>query len=364
MSSLARKHNAINLSQGFPNFDPPLVLRELVFEHLQSGHNQYAPMPGLPELRAVLAKKHFLQSGKQLNPDSEITVTAGATQALYTAITALVQAGDEVILLEPAYDSYRPSVELSGGKVVAYHLQQPDYSINWQDFAQLITDKTRLIILNTPHNPTATIWTQADWEQLEKLVENTNIFILSDEVYEQLVFDGKKHLSLLDFPKLYERGMATFSFGKTFHSTGWKIGYCLGADFLMKEFRKIHQFNVFSVNSPIQYALATFLKNPDNYLYLADFYQQKRDFFLEAIKGSALEPLNCSGTYFQLFDYSKVKPNMKDTDFANWLTTEIGVAAIPISSFYTNPEYERVIRLCFAKTEDVLEQAAKRLVKL
>lgn len=364
MSSLARVHNAINLSQGFPNFDPPLELRELVFEHMQSGHNQYAPMPGLPALRAVLAQKHFLQSKKKVNPDTEITITAGATQALYTAITAIVQAGDEVILLEPAYDSYRPSVELSGGKVIAYNLQQPDYSINWQDFAQLITDKTRLIILNTPHNPTGTIWNRSDWEQLEKLVEGTNIFILSDEVYEQLVYDNKKHLSLLDFPKLYERGIATFSFGKTFHSTGWKMGYCLGPEYLMAEFRKIHQFNVFSVNSPVQYALATFLENPDNYQYLASFYQKKRDFFLETIKGSSLKPLACSGTYFQLFDYSNIKPNMKDTGFANWLTTKIGVAAIPVSAFCSKPDNERVIRLCFAKTEDVLEQAAERLLQL
>lgn len=364
MSSLARVHNAINLSQGFPNFDPPLELRELVFEHMQSGHNQYAPMPGLPVLRTVLAQKHFLQSGKKINPDTEITVTAGATQALYTAITAIVQAGDEVILIEPAYDSYRPSVELSGGKAIAYSLQQPDYSINWQDFAQLITDKTRLIILNTPHNPTGTIWNRSDWEQLEKLVEGTNIFILSDEVYEQLVYDNKKHLSLLDFPKLYERGIATFSFGKTFHSTGWKMGYCLSPEYLMTEFRKIHQFNVFSVNSPVQYALATFLKNPDNYQGLASFYQKKRDFFLETMKGSSLKPLACSGTYFQLFDYSNIKPNMKDTDFANWLTTEIGVAAIPVSAFCSKTGNERVIRLCFAKTEDVLEQAAERLLQL
>ena len=364
MSSLAGAHNAINLSQGFPNFDPPLELRELVFEHMQSGHNQYAPMPGLPALRTVLAQKHFLQSGKKIDPNTDITITAGATQALYTAITAIVQKGDEVILLEPAYDSYRPSVELSGGKVIAYNLQHADYSINWQDFAQLITDKTRLIILNTPHNPTGTIWNRSDWEQLEKVVDGTNIFILSDEVYEQLVYDNKKHLGLLDFPKLYERGMATFSFGKTFHSTGWKMGYCLGPEYLMNEFRKIHQFNVFSVNSPVQYALATFLENPTNYQYLADFYQQKRDFFLTTMKGSSLKPLACSGTYFQLFDYSHIKPNMKDTDFANWLTTEIGVAAIPVSAFCTNPGNEKVIRLCFAKTEDVLEQAAERLLQL
>ncbi len=364
MSSLAREHNAINLSQGFPNFDPPLALRELVFEHIQSGHNQYAPMPGLPQLRTAIAQKHFLQSGMKLKSESKITITAGATQAIYTAITTMVQAGDEVILFEPAYDSYRPCVELSGGKVVTYQLNAPDYSVNWDNFANIITDKTRLIILNTPHNPTGTIWSYNDWKALEKLVEHKDIFILSDEVYEQLVYDGQKHISLLDFPKLFQKGMATFSFGKTFHSTGWKMGYCLGPTDLMNEFRKIHQFNVFSVNTPIQYALATYLKNPDNYQHLHRFYQQKRDYFLEAIKGSSLKPLSCDGTYFQLFDYSAIKPDMLDTEFANWLTTDIGVAAIPVSAFYSKKNEAKVIRLCFAKTEEVLEKAVERLKNL
>lgn len=364
MSTLAREHEAINLSQGFPNFDPPLALRELVFEHMQAGHNQYAPMPGLPQLREVLVKKHFLQSDLELNPQTEVTVTAGATQALYTAITTIVQTGDEVILLEPAYDSYRPSVELSGGKVVAYQLEAPSYSVDWEEFSKLITDKTKLIILNTPHNPTGTIWSRTDWEQLQKIVEGTNIFILSDEVYEQLVYDGEQHLGLLNFPDLFKRGMATFSFGKTFHSTGWKMGYCLGPVNLMKEFRKIHQFNVFSVNTPVQYALASYLDNPDHYEYLHSFYQQKRDYFLEAIKGSSLRPLSCAGTYFQLFDYSDIQSNMSDVDFAHWLTKKIGVATIPVSAFHSIPQKNNIIRVCFAKTEELLEQAAQRLVKL
>jgi len=364
MSALANEHQAINLSQGFPNFDPPQALRDLVYKHMQSGHNQYAPMPGLPLLRQALSQKHYLQSGYAPDVDTEITITAGATQALYTAITAMVQPGDEAIILEPAYDSYRPAIELSGGKVIAYQLEGPDYRVHWDDFAQLITAKTRLIILNTPHNPTGSIWRQSDWQALERLVANTPIFILSDEVYEQLVYDGEKHWSLLDFPALFERGMATFSFGKTFHNTGWKMGYCVGTTAWMQEFRKIHQFNVFSVNTPAQYALAEYVQDADNYQHLHAFYQQKRDHLLSAIAGASLRPLNCEGTYFQLFDYSAIQPNMEDTEFCRWLTTDIGVAAIPVSAFRSVTTEERMIRLCFAKTEDVLDAAVGRLKHL
>ena len=316
MSALAKEHRAINLSQGFPNYDPPAELRQLVNSHLESGHNQYAPMPGLPELRKVIAAKHERSSGNSINPETEITITSGATQAIFCAITTVVRPGDEVILIEPAYDSYRPVVELSGGKVVAYQLTYPDYQIDWEAFAKRLTDRTRLIILNTPHNPTGTIWQKKDWEQLEQLVAGTDIFVLSDEVYEQLVYDGQRHYSLLDFPALFKRGFATYSFGKTFHSTGWKVGYCLAPDHLMKEFRKIHQFNVFSVNTPVQYALADYLKTPDTYGNLSSFYQQKRDFLLQRLEGLPLQPLPCAGTYFQLFDYRQIS-NAPDLEFAS-----------------------------------------------
>ncbi|WP_020536973.1 methionine aminotransferase [Lewinella cohaerens] len=360
MSALAREHKAINLSQGFPNYDPPAELRRLVNSHLESGHNQYAPMPGLPELRKVITDKHKRSSGNDINPETEITITSGATQAIFCAITTVVRPGDEVILIEPAYDSYRPVVELSGGKVVAYQLTYPDYQIDWEAFAKLLTDRTRLIILNTPHNPTGTIWQKKDWEQLEQLVAGTDIFVLSDEVYEQLVYDGQRHYSLLDFPALFERGFATYSFGKTFHSTGWKVGYCLAPDYLMKEFRKIHQFNVFSVNTPVQYALADYLKDPDTYGNLSSFYQQKRDFLLQRLEGLPLQPLPCAGTYFQLFDYRQIS-DAPDLEFASWLTTEIGVAVIPVSAFRSVESDERVVRICFAKTEEVLSAAAEVL---
>lgn len=357
MSALAREHQAINLSQGFPNYDPPAALRRLVSSHLESGHNQYAPMPGLPELRKVIATKHERSSGKEIDFENEITITSGATQAIYCAITTVVRPGDEVILVEPAYDSYRPVVELSGGKVVAYQLAYPDYQIDWEAFAKLLTDRTRLIVLNTPHNPTGTIWQKNDWEQLVQLLSGTDIFVLSDEVYEQLVYDGQRHYSLLDFPALYERGFATYSFGKTFHSTGWKVGYCLAPDYLMKEFRKIHQFNVFSVNTPVQYALADYLEDPATYGELSSFYQQKRDFLLQKLEGLPLRPLPCAGTYFQLFDYQQIS-NAPDLEFARWLTTEIGVAVIPVSAFRSVDSEERVVRICFAKTEEVLTAAA------
>lgn len=360
MSALAREHQAINLSQGFPNYDPPKELRALVSHHMENGHNQYAPMPGLPKLREVLAQKHEQSSGLRVDPATEITITSGATEALYVAITTVVNAGDEVILLEPAYDSYRPTVELCGGTVVPYQLMAPDYRVNWDHFAQLISDRTRLIIINNPHNPTGTIWTKADWEQLQELVADKNIFVLSDEVYEQLVFDGQRHYSLLDFPKLLERGFATFSFGKTFHSTGWKVGYCIAPAYLTAEFRKIHQFTVFAVNTPVQFALADYLQDPLTYQGLSAFYQAKRDFLIAQLRDTALRPMPCAGTYFQLVDYSTVSNN-SDIDFARWLTAEIGVAVIPVSAFRSQPSDERVVRICFAKTEEVLAAAGEVL---
>lgn len=363
MSALAQQHQAINLSQGFPNFESDPALIDAVNRAMRDGFNQYAPMPGLPALREQLAIKMESSYGITVNPDQEITITAGATQALFTAIGAFVHPGDEVILFEPAYDSYRPAVEAFGGVVRSLRLEAPDYRINWDALPAMINSRTRMLLINTPHNPTGQILQASDLQQLEKLLADTNILILSDEVYEHLVFDGQTHESVLRYPLLRARSLATYSFGKTFHNTGWKLGYCVAPPALSAEFRKLHQFNVFSVNTPMQHALAEYLKTPGHYLQLASFYQQKRDFFLEAMRGSSLRPLPCAGTYFQLFDYSAVR-QVPDMEFAQWLTAEHGVASIPVSAFYEGGHPGHVIRLCFAKTEETLSNAAKRLQAL
>jgi methionine aminotransferase len=363
MSALANQHGAINLSQGFPNFDCPEELKDLVNKYLREGKNQYVPMAGLPALRERLAQKIQSMYGYTVNPDTEITVTAGATQALFTAIMAFVQAGEEVIVIEPAYDSYVPGIELAGGIPVPYNLSAPDYQIDWDKMKALITPKTRMIIINTPHNPVGKTLKREDILALQALTEGTEILVLSDEVYEHLIYDGAEHQSVLRFPDLMKRSMAVYSFGKTFHSTGWKIGYIVGPDHLMGEFRKVHQFNVFCVNSFIQFALADYLEDPATYLGLPNFYQQKRDFFQQTMAGSSLKPFRSEGTYFQLFDYSAIS-NEPDTEFAKRMTTEFGVAAIPVSVFYSNKQDDGVIRLCFAKTEEVLEQAGELLRKI
>ena len=362
MSGLAVEHNAINLSQGFPNFECSLRLQGLIYEYMQRGFNQYAPMAGVPVLRMRLSEKINNLYTANIQPD-DITLTAGGTQALFTAITAFVHIGDEVILIEPAYDSYRPAIELSGGIPVIYELQSPDYQIDWLIFAKLITPKTRMIMFNTPHNPTGKTWSENDIKELAKLVKNTDILILSDEVYEHLIYDNVEHQSVLRYPELWERSMAVYSFGKTFHATGWKMGYVVAPPHLTSEFRKIHQFNVFSVNTPIQYAIAEFLENPNEYLSLPDFYQQKRDFLIEKMKNSRFKPLYCEGTYFQLFDYSAISDE-KDTDFAKRLTIEHSVATIPVSAFYSSRRDDKVIRICFAKTDETLINAAKLLEKV
>ena len=363
MSALANEHGAINLSQGFPDFPSSPRLHDLVCAFMKKGYNQYAPMAGLPALRDQLARKAERMYGRAVDPATEITVTAGATQALFTAIAAFVHAGDEVILIEPAYDSYRPSVEVVRGIPVVYELSAPDYRIDWVAFAGLITPRTRMIIINTPHNPTGMTLSAGDLQQLDALTRGTDILVLSDEVYEHLIYDDRQHQSVLRFPSLWERSLACYSFGKTFHTTGWKMGYVLAPAALTAEFRKVHQFNVFCVNTPIQYALAEFLKNPDEYRSLPDFYQGKRDFFLETMEGSRLQPLHCEGTYFHLFDYRSISDE-PDTAFARRMTTEHGVAAIPVSVFYSNGRDDRVIRLCFAKREETLERAGERLRKL
>ena len=363
MSALANEHNAINLSQGFPNFPSSQRLNDLVYDYMTKGYNQYAPMPGVQKLRETLVNKMNTAYGIPLNAKTDITITAGATQALFTAITAFIRHGDEVILLEPAYDSYRPSVEVNGGIPVIYDLKAPDYSVNWDELSQLITEKTRMIIINTPHNPTGTTLKAEDMRALERLTDGTDILVLSDEVYEHLIYDGQEHQSVLRFPKLFERSLVCYSFGKTFHTTGWKVGYCVAPAHLTAEFRKVHQFNVFTVNTPVQHGLADFLQDPNEYLGLSAFFQQKRDFFIKTIEGSRLRPLRSEGTYFYLFDYSQIS-NEPDTEFAKRMTTEYGVAAIPVSVFYSNGLDEKIIRLCFAKTEETLEKAGELLKKL
>ena len=362
MSELAAQHGAINLSQGFPNFQPDERLQRLVFDHIRAGANQYAPMPGLMKLRERIAEKMERLYGRPLRPDTEITVTAGGTQAIFCAIAAFVHPGDEVILIEPCYDSYRPSVETVGGKAVIYTLEAPDYRIRWEAVGQLITPRTRMICINTPNNPTGTILREADMRALAALLKNTDVLVLSDEVYEHLIYDGEQHASALRYPDLYERALCVYSFGKTYHNTGWKTGYCIAPPELTRDFRKVHQFNVFSSVHPIQAAFADFMADESHYLGLPDFYAHKRDLFQGVMASSRFAPLPCAGTYFQLYDYARISDE-PDLDFCKRLTREFGVAAIPVSAFYSDGRDDKVIRFCFAKTADLLEQAGAKLCK-
>ena len=363
MSELAAQHGAINLSQGFPNFQPDERLQQLVFDHIRAGANQYAPMPGLMKLRERIAEKMERLYGRSLRPDAEITVTAGGTQAIFCAIAAFVHPGDEVILIEPCYDSYRPSVETVGGKAVIYTLEAPDYRIHWEAVGRLITPRTRMICINTPNNPTGTILREADMRALAALLKNTNVLVLSDEVYEHLIYDGERHASALRYPDLYERTLCIYSFGKTYHNTGWKTGYCIAPPELTREFRKVHQFNVFSSVHPIQAAFADFMADESHYLELPDFYARKRDLFQGLMAPTRFVPLPCAGTYFQLYDYARISDE-PDQDFCKRLTREFGVAAIPVSAFYSDGRDDKVIRFCFAKTADLLEQAGAKLSKV
>jgi methionine aminotransferase len=360
MSALAQEHGAINLAQGFPDFPSSQRLNELVAHYMRQGYNQYAPMAGVPILRQRIAEKIDGLYGVKIDPDKEITITCGATEGIFTAIGALVSPGDEVIIFEPAYDSYRPSIELFGGVTKSFELSAPDYTIDWDRLRRLISMKTRMIIINTPQNPIGKILKPADMQALEKLVSSSDIIILSDEVYEHMVYDGHEHQSILRYPGLRERALAVYSFGKTFHNTGWRIGYCVAPPALTAEFRKVHQFNVFSINTPMQYALADFLEDPHEYLGLGTFFTHKRDFFLDAIEGSLFRPLLSEGSYFQLCDYSQISTE-PDVDFCRRLTMEYGVAAIPVSVFYHSKRDEKIIRFCFAKKEETLERAAKLL---
>ena len=363
MSALATQHDAINLGQGFPNFDTPQELKDKVAYYLQNAKNQYCPMAGLPALRQVLSEKVASLYDLTVSPDTEVTILAGATQGLFTAIAAFVHEGDEVIIIEPAYDSYKPSIELMKAIAVPYSLSAPDFKVNWEELGELITDKTRMIIINTPHNPIGKTLKKEDMVELDRLTEGTNIMVLSDEVYEHLIYDGQEHQSVLRFPNLFKRSMAVYSFGKTFHSTGWKIGYCVAPDYIMDEFRKVHQWNVFCVNSFEQYALADYLQDSSSYSYLPDFYQNKRDLLAEAMEGSRFKALDSEGTFFQLFEYDQISDEA-DTAFVKRMTIEHGVAAIPVSVFYSDRRQVGVIRLCFAKTDDIIYEAGKLLKQI
>jgi len=360
MTRMALKYNAINLSQGFPDFNCSEELLALAAKYQYKGFNQYAPMEGVPELREKLSQKIKKIYNKFYDPESEITITSGATQAIFTAITATVQNGDEVILLEPVYDSYAPSVIVNGGKPVFVPLKKSDYRVDWERVKHNITDKTKLLIINSPHNPTGSVINEADIKNLEEIAENNDIFLISDEVYEHIVFDEAVHLSLSSSEVLAQKSFVISSFGKTYHTTGWKTGYCAAPEILMDEFRKIHQFAVFAVNTPLQYAYAEFLNNEDHYLKLKDFYQKKRNLVTNLLSDSKFRFRPAGGTYFQLLDYSDIS-GIPDMKFAEYITKEHKVAVIPLSPFYSNQYNEKTIRICFAKKDEVLIEAIDRL---
>lgn len=366
MSRLAAETGALNLSQGFPDFDGPRALLEAVGRHVMAGHNQYAPMTGLAALREQVALKIQRLYGRGVDPEQEITITPGATQGIFCAIQAVVRAGDEVIVFDPCYDSYEPAVQLAGGQCVHLPLTVPDFGIDWARLKTAITARTRLIILNTPHNPSGAILSMADWDQLAALIRGQDIYLLSDEVYEHLVFDGQLHASVLRHPELYERAFIISSFGKTCHVTGWKTGYVVAPPPLSAELRKIHQYVSFAGVTPLQWALAEFMEHhPEHVTELPAFYQAKRDLFCHELAGARFRFTPTAGTYFQIMDYSEIRPDLNDLDMADWLTRTHGVACIPISVFYQQPPADlRLVRFCFAKREETLRQAAERLCRV
>ena len=360
MTKLALDFNAVNLSQGFPDFPIDKGLIERVHYYMKKGFNQYAPMPGVPELRKAVSQMFKRNYDAVYDPEKEITITAGATQALYTAISAFIDEGDEAIIFEPAYDSYAPAVLANGGMVKFVSLKFPDFSINWDEVKRNVTSRTKLIILNTPHNPTGTVLKKRDFEILERFLRGRDIMLISDEVYEHLIFDDETHYSACLFPDLASRTMVIGSFGKTFHATGWKTGFVLAPENITAEFRKFHQFAVFASNTPIQHAIADFVKDPVNYESLGTFYQQKRDYFLKALEKSRFKAVPAKGTYFHLLDYSNISDE-PEYDFAKRLVTEFGIAAIPLSPFYHDEKNQQVLRFCFAKQESTLDKAAEIL---
>lgn len=360
---MALEHGAINLSQGFPDFEVSQVLIDLIYKYLKEGHNQYAPMPGTPALRKAIADVVQKTYQRPTDFETEVTITAGGTEALFSTIAALVQKDDEVIVFDPAYDSYNPSIRLNGGVPRHIGLKPPHFAINWQEVRDTITSRTRLIIINTPHNPTGSVLCEVDLKQLEQIVQEHNLVVLSDEVYERIIFDNKSHESVLKYPGLAQQSVAVFSFGKTFHATGWKIGYTIAPEHLTREIRKAHQFITFSVNTPVQLALAEYLGNPDHYESLSMFYQRKRDYFLNEIKGSSFKQLPCHGSYFQLLSYEGVK-DLPEKEMAEWMTKEQKLAPIPVSSFYKDGSNNQLLRFCFAKSGQTLEKAGEILRKL
>tara|TARA_R110000868_G_scaffold135932_3_gene348653 strand:+ start:1641 stop:2789 length:1149 start_codon:yes stop_codon:yes gene_type:complete len=363
MSQLAVETGALNLSQGFPDFDGPSALREAVGRHIAAGHNQYAPMTGLPALREQVAAKIARSYGRTVSADNEITITPGATQAIFCAVQALIRAGDEVIVFDPCYDSYEPSVELAGGRCVHVPLALPDFAIDWQRLNDALSVNTRLIILNSPHNPSGALISKAELDQLAELIRGRDIYLISDEVYEHLVFDGTKHVSVLAHEELYQRAFVVSSFGKSYHVTGWKTGYVVAPPALSAELRKVHQYVSFCAVTPLQCALADYMaEHPEHVENLPGFYQAKRDLFCDLLAGSRFSFTRAAGTFFQLVDYSAIRPDLDDLAMAEWLTRAHGVAAIPVSVFYQQPPKElRLVRFCFAKREETLRQAAEKL---
>jgi methionine aminotransferase len=372
MSALANEHQAINLGQGFPDFDCDPALPEAVYQAMRDGHNQYPPMAGIAPLREAVSQKIKSLYGHHYDPATEITITAGGTQGIFTVIACAINPGDEVIVIEPVYDSYIPSIDTVGGTAVPVQLivkrndagDITSYEIPWDAMAKAITPRTKMIMINSPHNPTGMVWQSADIDRLADLVRDTDILICSDEVYEHMVFDGKDHQSVARHPELAERSFVISSFGKTYHVTGWKVGYVAAPAHLSAEFRKVHQFNVFTINTPVQYGLADYLKNPDPYLNLAGFYQAKRNYMRQGLEQTKFKLLPAPGTYFQCVDYTQLgipQAKLNSSDFCQWLTKEVGVAAIPVSAFYSDPVESGVIRFCFAKKESTLAEALKRL---
>jgi methionine aminotransferase len=363
MSALAQEVGAINLGQGFPDFEGDPALVEHVAQAMREGLNQYPPMAGVPQLRERIAEKIEALYGRRYDPGSEITVTAGATQAIITAVLAVVHPGDEVIVLEPCYDSYAPNIELAGGRVVRVPLVPRTFRPDFARIAAALTPRTRMLIVNSPHNPSATVWTRAEMERLGALLAPTGVFVVSDEVYEHMVFDGMPHASAASVPALAERAFVVSSFGKTYHVTGWKVGYVAAPSALTGEFRKVHQFNVFTVNTPVQHGLARYMADPRPHLELPAFYQRKRDLFRAGLEQTRLAPLHSQGSYFQVVDYAQAS-ELPEAEFCQWLTREVGVAAIPLSAFYERGFEQRLARLCFAKRDETLRAALERLQKL
>ena len=360
---MALEHQAINLSQGFPDFPVSEKLIDLIHENMKAGHNQYAPMPGVPALRKVIAQVAQQAYQRPTDSENEVTITAGGTEAIFSTIAALIGAGDEVIIFDPSYDCYDPAIRLNGGVPIHINLKPPYFSTDWEEVKASITPRTKMIMINTPHNPSGAVMSEQDMLALQQIALDHELIVLSDEVYERIIFDGKIHQSILKYPALAEQAIAVFSFGKTFHATGWKVGYTVASETITREIRKAHQFVTFSVNTPLQFALAKYMGNAENYLQLGKFYQQKRDFFLEQIKGSSFKPLPCHGSYFQLLSYESVSLK-NEMEMATWMTQEKKLTPIPISVFYKDKSDQKLLRFCFAKGEETLAKAGEILRRI